>query len=280
LVSWNEIDTLGFFFRHYDPWVDRYVVYDNGSTDGTRELLQAHPRVELRQFERVDADSFVLSHTRLQNNAWKESARTADWVVITAIDEHLHVPGQGMKEYLQDRRRYGVTCIPALGYQMLSREAPRPGERLCETRTMGASYEVMSKLSLFNPTAIEETNYAVGRHAASPSGRIKLPWRDRLLLLHYKYLGYERAFRRECFLKTGLGPTDLANQWGVQYLRNGEEFNQAWQDFERRVEDISCADMRPWKNHPGLRPWRSAWWNRLHRLAQLYRPNATRRGTQ
>lgn len=264
-ISWNEADMLGFFFRHYDSWVDRYVVYDNGSTDGTLELLRAHPSVELRRFERTHADSFVLSHTRLQNNVWKESRKTADWVVITAIDEHLHVPGQAMKDYLQDRQRHGVTCIPALGYQMFSREMAGPGERLCETRTLGAPYEAMSKLGLFNPMAVEETNYEVGRHSASPSGRIKLPWRDRLLLLHYKHLGYERAFQRECFLKTGLGPTDLANKWGVQYLQTDAGFKETWQDFERRVEDISRPDMRPWKNHPGRRPWRSAWWRRLHR---------------
>ena len=28
---------LAFFFRHYDPWVDRYVIYDDGSTDGSLE---------------------------------------------------------------------------------------------------------------------------------------------------------------------------------------------------------------------------------------------------
>jgi len=39
---------LGFFFRHYD----RYVFYDDGSTDGTLEVLARHPRVEVRRFER------------------------------------------------------------------------------------------------------------------------------------------------------------------------------------------------------------------------------------
>ena len=33
-ICWDEADMLGFFFRHYDSWVDRYVIYDDGSTEG------------------------------------------------------------------------------------------------------------------------------------------------------------------------------------------------------------------------------------------------------
>ena len=103
-VCWDEADMLGFFFRHYDPWVDRYVIYDDGSQDGSLDILRAHPKVELRRFERVDAESFVLSHTRMQEHSWKESRGRADWVVITAIDEHLWVRGRDMRSYLRELR--------------------------------------------------------------------------------------------------------------------------------------------------------------------------------
>src|SRR5512133_1799442 len=116
-ISWNEADMLGFFFRHYDPWVERYVIYDNGSTDDTVSLLQTHPRVEVRKFLRTDATSFVRSHTDLQNQIWKESRGKADWTVMTAIDEHLHVPGISMRDYLEKCGRRGITCIYGLGYQ-------------------------------------------------------------------------------------------------------------------------------------------------------------------
>ncbi|MBI4190914.1 MAG: glycosyltransferase family 2 protein, partial [Betaproteobacteria bacterium] len=41
-MGWNEERLLPFFFRHYDPWVDRYVIYDDNSTDATLEMLHAH----------------------------------------------------------------------------------------------------------------------------------------------------------------------------------------------------------------------------------------------
>ena len=57
--SWNEGRLLPFFFRHYDPFVERYVFYDDNSSDATLDLLGRHPRVEVRRFERTDPSSFV-----------------------------------------------------------------------------------------------------------------------------------------------------------------------------------------------------------------------------
>ena len=45
---WNEEEMLPFFFRRYDPLIDRYIIYDDGSTDNTLKLLAAHDRVEIR----------------------------------------------------------------------------------------------------------------------------------------------------------------------------------------------------------------------------------------
>jgi hypothetical protein len=66
-MSWNEERMLAFFFRHYDALVERYVFYDNGSTDATLEILARHPRVEVRRFERKFSGSFVFSEQALQN---------------------------------------------------------------------------------------------------------------------------------------------------------------------------------------------------------------------
>jgi len=43
-ICWNDAAMLPYFFRHYDPWVDRYVFYDDGSIDDTLALLANHPR--------------------------------------------------------------------------------------------------------------------------------------------------------------------------------------------------------------------------------------------
>jgi hypothetical protein len=226
-ICWNDARMLPFFFRHYDAWIDRYILYDDGSTDGTLELLAAHPRVEQRRFRRVVTDSFVWSATLFQNNIWKEARGQADWVVVTAIDEHLYHPD--MPSYLARSRNEGTTAIPALGFNMISEVFPAPDEYLARTRRRGSPDWDMSKLSILDPVAIEETHYRPGRHSAAPTGRVVYPSCDEVLNLHYKYLGRQNVAERHKLLKTGLGPGDILKKLGEHYAWSREELDAHWQ---------------------------------------------------
>jgi len=156
------------------------VIYDDGSTDGTLEMLHAHPRVVVKKFERTCSSSFVESSRRLHDDMWKASRGQAHWVVVAAVDEHFHVPGVSMHDYLDHCSGQGVTLVPGLGYQMISDDFPASGEHLCQTRTWGAPCDPWNKLGIFDPHAIEETNYDVGRHCARPAGKVQPPAHDEL----------------------------------------------------------------------------------------------------
>src|SRR5205085_2478480 len=130
---------LPFFFRHYDPFVDHYVLFDDGSTDSTLSLLASHPKVEVRQFVWSDAESFAYSEQSLSNHCWKESRGVADWAIVIDIDEHLFHPS--MRRYLETCSQNGTTFIPALGFQMISDDVPAPKETLCQSRVFGAPWK-------------------------------------------------------------------------------------------------------------------------------------------
>jgi Glycosyl transferase family 2 len=181
-LCWDEADMLGFFFRHYDPWVDRYVVYDDGSIDGPLTILADHPKVDLRTFVRSDENSFCLSHKALQDEVWKESRGKADWAVVTAIDEHLHVPGRGMAECLSEQTARGATILPALGFDMNHPAMPEDDGLLIKRVTRGRPRIAFNKLSIFNPDAVLETGFGTGRHKAEPVGDLTLPGRNELVL--------------------------------------------------------------------------------------------------
>ena len=123
----------------------------------------------------------------MQEHAWKESRGQADWVVITAIDEHLWICGRDMTNYLQELGAAGVTCVPALGFDMNSEQFPCDRGLLIETVTRGRVRR-FNKLAILNPDAVDETRFVEGRHSAAPTGRNVFPSRDELLLWHYKPL--------------------------------------------------------------------------------------------
>lgn len=247
---------LGFFFRHYLPWVDRFVIYDDGSTDDSTAILASIPSVEVRRFPRTHSDSYVLSAQELRNNCWKESRGQADWVVVTDIDEHFQ--HADILDYLDLCKKQGITLLPALGYQMLTDEFPAEHEHLAASRTQGAPFLEMNKLGIFDPDSIEETNFEVGRHRANPTGKIVLPEEDELLLLHYKNLGLSYLLERDSFLAKGLGEIDRANEWGHRYAWDKEKHREEWEFFRSRLVDIALLGADAWKGHSESRWWRSS----------------------
>jgi hypothetical protein len=60
-LCWNDVDMLPFFFRHYDRFVTRYFIFDDGSTDESLAIMQGRQNVEVLELAREYADSFALS---------------------------------------------------------------------------------------------------------------------------------------------------------------------------------------------------------------------------
>jgi hypothetical protein len=223
-LCWNEERLLPYFFKHYDPIVDRYFVYDHGSTDRSRELLQAHPRVVLGRFE-MSGGSFVRAATEHYNRCWKASRGVADWVFVVNIDEHLY--HRNLRAYLRACTRRGVSVIVPEGYNMVSSAFPTGAKPLCDVVRYGARDPKWDKPQFFDPTRIDEINFKAGRHSAAPSGEVVYPRTTRTKLLHFKYLGADYLVRRHAELRSVFPSEDLEQGWAYQYLwseqRNVEE---------------------------------------------------------
>src|SRR5690606_2040831 len=105
-VCWNEAKFLPYFLAHYAQFADRIFVYDNGSTDRSPDIVRAHPKAELRQFD--SGGTFDdLSNINVKNNAYKESRGQADFVIVVDADELIYHPA--IRELLQRYKEEGIT---------------------------------------------------------------------------------------------------------------------------------------------------------------------------
>lgn len=222
---------LPFFFAHYDNLVDEYRVFDNGSTDRSLAILEAHPKVRLTHFK-VPGSSFVEEERRLSDEIWKHSRGKADWVIVLDIDEHVFHPD--LLGYLARCKADGVTAIRAIGYEMVSESFPTGDARLCEQITTGCRSVGHNKFCIFDPDAITESHFGPGRHQAWPEGNVVWPKSPEVLMLHYKQLGVDYVAARSAELFQGIKQGDIDQGWGLHYTWSREQIADTWQQmFDR-----------------------------------------------
>ncbi len=116
----DEADVIEHNLRyHRAQGVDEFIVTDNGSTDGTAEVLRSYSDVGLlRVIEEPSADFRTDAHgwvTRMARLAATEME--ADWVVHVDADEFWWPVGGSLKEVLTEvPERFGVVLAPRPEY--------------------------------------------------------------------------------------------------------------------------------------------------------------------
>jgi len=245
-LCWNDARMLPHFFKHYDGLVDKYFVFDNGSTDESISMLEKHRRVEIAHFD-VPGDSFVDEERRLCDTIWRDS--DADWVIITDIDEHIYHPN--LIDYLRRCTEQNATAIRTIGYEMVSDSFPSATQPLAELVTNGRRSAGHDRLCIFNPRALTATNFGPGRHVAKPEGRVVWPGRREVLLLHYKQLGIDYPIVRSAELRLGLRPGDLARSWAMHYTWSPAQIAENWRQLKAGAGPVpglgTLKDVQPAK---------------------------------
>jgi hypothetical protein len=225
-LCWNDARMLPYFFRHYDRIVDQYFIADNGSTDESIAMLRRHPKVSLSFLPRAET-SFVEMATAHYNQCWKASRGIATWVFVLNLDEHVY--HRRLRGFLRGCTRRGVTVVEAEGYNMVANRSPRSPRPLWQTVPYGVRDAVWDKPQIFDPTRIDEINFAPGRHSATPAGACVRLKTAEVKLLHYKYIGLDYVLTRQAELRSVFPEGDLARGWGYQYQWSRERTTEEYQ---------------------------------------------------
>jgi hypothetical protein len=206
-VCWNEAVLLPFFIEHYQSLGANIIIYDNFSTDGSREII-TKAGCELRNFDTGGQirDDLYLS---IKNEKWKSSK--AEWVCIVDIDEMLQL------NFPVDK----YTIITTKGYNMIGMPPSKKGV-----------YDPMySKSCMFRPGELQEIRFEPGCHRAKPIGNL-VPSIEIAPLMHYKFISEEYVYARHKLYQSRLSEINKKMEWGISYVDPKKE------EIEKRFAEL------------------------------------------
>ncbi len=224
----NEEAIAPWFLRHYGAFADRILVWDDQSTDRTREILRAHPSVALFDWPHPTGihEDINLHHWY---DVYPSAIIKADWVMVVDMDEFIYHPRlkeilfYGFDPVAEPWRLETFTSfsnqlevLTTAGFNMLGDGLPVNGydhKQIWEHMPMGVRAPIYSKPVVFRPEV--KMRWVRGRHQlenVTPNGFNKAPM---LKLLHYRYLGadYTRRKNERNYNRCGGATGDKTAAW-------------------------------------------------------------------
>lgn len=227
-LCWNEEKILPFVLDYYGRFADRITIYDNCSTDRSREIISSYQNTQIIEFGKDEFDDTI--HNDIKNNCWKQSRGKADFVVVCDMDEFIYSPD--IKASLEQLISQGVTVVQPEGYDMYSKDYPTYSKGILITDIVkrGIRSQWFDKCILFDPHAVVEIYYKPGAHECHPVGRINRSSTTGFKLLHYKNIGLEQTIQRIHTYAQRLSKENIEKDLGTHYLEDEqkqiEEFNK------------------------------------------------------
>jgi glycosyltransferase involved in cell wall biosynthesis len=225
ILCYNESEIIRLVLRHYKNFCRNLFVYDNHSTDNSREIAKQEGAI-VHSFGSKFFDDQINMDTK--NSCWRGS--DADFVICCDMDEVLAMPGQNIHQLIARARFKWTTIFKTYGWQIMSDQMPK--DDLLEI-TNGFHFANYSKSIIFNPKEIKEIGYNLGAHKCNPIGNVV--WSEEpLYVLHYKHIGgLQRTIDRYKEYKPRMSPFNRKHGHGKHYNRSVASLKQEW---EQRME--------------------------------------------
>lgn len=203
-IAWNEKEMLRqshTFYTERFP-LAKFILYDNGSDDGTVELAKSlgYGVIHFDTGGKMDDKT----HMEIKNNCWK--ACNTEWAMVTDMDEFVDVT----EGDLVDADFEIVRCK---GYEMFGNT-----EFIRECRT-GVVSEGYSKVALFRPHQFIEMNFGAGAHICNPVLAIggRSNYNTTIKLYHFKWSNPKRAIERAHILAQKQSDHNKQMNWSFHY---------------------------------------------------------------
>lgn len=237
----NEAALLPFFLRHYAPQVDRMILFDNGSTDNSQEIINAYqsPYASIEVFhypaERAIIDS--LQTVQFAEERYKRARGLADFVIWVDLDEFLWSGPISLREALRGYKQQKIRAIKAMGYQMLSNSFPTGDAPLTDQVRYGIRDSEYDKVCIFDPML--NLNWRPGRHSCNIAENVTA-YQTAIKLLHYRYLGLDYLQKRNAYNQSNLSEAEKQAGRSYHVASNHQgKYSAAWfQNAQAYASDV------------------------------------------
>ena len=227
-ICYNEEVMLPYFIRHYSQFASNITIFDNHSTDGTREILDRNRWISVCSY---DSNNEIRDdiYLKIKNNCWKHSI--ADWVIVCDIDELVYFfkPLQNLENF---------TVVMPDWFEMVSDVLPIGEQQIYNQIHEGVCHGQTSKCIMFRPQALREINYDPGAHGINPVGDARVLHTSDAGILHYKYISPDYVARRHQEFGKRLSQVNRQNKWGVQYDFSTEQTLACWRNLWENRKNV------------------------------------------
>lgn len=227
---YNEELVLPYWLRHYETFADRIFVWDDDSTDKTREILGKHPKVTLLPRERHGLDDAYFVNT-LYPQYEKYSRGISDWVIVADGDEFIYHPH--IREVLADPKVQARKIIHCAGFAMISEGPPTTTGQIYDEIKMGVRDLKESKWTIHSSNI--QIRHKYGRHG--PPANFYQFRGDRntgIKSLHYRLLGedYIESLDRSNLKRVQLAHPHIKREFRRDELRRCPDGDTTMNTYE------------------------------------------------
>lgn len=182
MPCYNEEILLPHTIRHYRkrlPSCD-FVIYDNYSTDNSKELAESLGCKVLCWNTWGMIDDIRLRE--LKNNCWKNVE--TGWIVVCDMDEWLCLD----EHSLEKEDKEGSTILETFGVDVIGNsKSTYLNDISVHGLRMAIKNKSMNKRICFKAGCLKDINYDCGAHSCSPIGDVN--WGGAYLIKHMNWLG-------------------------------------------------------------------------------------------